>query len=59
MAVPAGANVQMNTETKNDLSNPSENDINFDEKELENITNHVEDGTTLPLHSPWTFWLDR
>ncbi|XP_020348526.1 eukaryotic translation initiation factor 4E type 3 isoform X2 [Oncorhynchus kisutch] len=59
MAVPAGANVQMNTETKNDLSNPSENDIHFDEKELENITNHVEDGTTLPLHSPWTFWLDR
>ncbi|XP_013988651.1 eukaryotic translation initiation factor 4E type 3 isoform X3 [Salmo salar] len=59
MAVPAGANVQMNTETKNDLANPSENDIHFDEKELENITNHVEDGTTLPLHSPWTFWLDR
>ncbi|XP_055773404.1 eukaryotic translation initiation factor 4E type 3-like isoform X1 [Salvelinus fontinalis] len=59
MAVPAGANVQMNTETKNDLANPSENDIHFGEKELENITNHVEDGTTLPLHSPWTFWLDR
>ncbi|CAF96922.1 unnamed protein product [Tetraodon nigroviridis] len=41
---------------------PSEHNIDIDEQELENITKkHRDDGAsqTLPLHSPWTFWLDR
>uniref|UniRef100_UPI0037E86A24 eukaryotic translation initiation factor 4E type 3-like isoform X1 n=2 Tax=Semicossyphus pulcher TaxID=241346 RepID=UPI0037E86A24 len=35
--------------------------IDIDEKQLENITKKHRQGdtTTLPLHSPWTFWLDR
>ncbi|KAG8007379.1 Eukaryotic translation initiation factor 4E type 3 [Nibea albiflora] len=39
----------------------SENNIDIDEKELENITkkHRQDETTTLPLHSPWTFWLDR
>ncbi|XP_061689211.1 eukaryotic translation initiation factor 4E type 3 isoform X1 [Syngnathoides biaculeatus] len=46
------------------LSGPSvssDDTIDIDEKELENITkNHRgDDNSTLPLHSPWTFWLDR
>lgn len=59
MTVPAGqTEVQMD---RGALSSQTENDIDIDEKELENITKkHREDGTTtLPLHSPWTFWLDR
>uniref|UniRef100_A0A3Q3WAI1 Uncharacterized protein n=1 Tax=Mola mola TaxID=94237 RepID=A0A3Q3WAI1_MOLML len=40
----------------------SDNNIDIDEQEFENITKKQrEDETagTLPLHSPWTFWLDR
>ncbi|KAI4881923.1 hypothetical protein NFI96_021103 [Prochilodus magdalenae] len=60
MAVPAAPNLQLNAGRQSGSPvNPSENNIHIDEKELENITNHVEDGTSLPLHSPWTFWLDR
>lgn len=63
MAVPAGQ-----TDLQKDrgvLSDPQtvspENNIDIDEKELENITkkHREDDATTLPLHSPWTFWLDR
>ncbi|KAF3855817.1 hypothetical protein F7725_016540, partial [Dissostichus mawsoni] len=63
MAVPAGQ-----TDLQRDrgaLSDPQtvspENNIDIDEKELENITkkHREDDETTLPLHSPWTFWLDR
>ncbi|KAK3547874.1 hypothetical protein QTP86_033265 [Hemibagrus guttatus] len=60
MAVPAAQNLQLNSDRRSSpVSSSSENNIHIDEKELENITNNVEDGTSLPLHSPWTFWLDR
>ncbi|XP_076840729.1 eukaryotic translation initiation factor 4E type 3 [Brachyhypopomus gauderio] len=61
MAAPAAPNLQMNAGRQSSPVNSSENDIHIDEKELENITNNVEDSnaTSLPLHSPWTFWLDR
>uniref|UniRef100_A0A8C2IMR5 Eukaryotic translation initiation factor 4E family member 3 n=1 Tax=Cyprinus carpio TaxID=7962 RepID=A0A8C2IMR5_CYPCA len=59
MAVPATPNQQLNTAGQSSPVNSTENDIHIDERELENITNHIEDGTSLPLHSPWTFWLDR
>lgn len=60
MAVPLGqADPQMDRAA---LSGPTGSDIDIDEQELENITKkHRDDGAgqTLPLHSPWTFWLDR
>lgn len=59
MAVPAAPNLQLNTARQSSPVNSTENNIHIDERELENITNSVEDGTSLPLHSPWTFWLDR
>lgn len=38
----------------------SSDHIDIDQQELENITKKHQDETqTLPLHSPWTFWLDR
>lgn len=53
MAVPAAAPIQ--------LSSPSprllEHKIHH-ERDLERITRNI-DVDTLPLHSPWTFWLDR
>lgn len=57
MAAPAAPNLP-NAGRRNSPVSSAEN-IHIDEKELENITNNVEDGTSLPLHSPWTFWLDR
>ncbi|KAF6732309.1 Eukaryotic translation initiation factor 4E type 3 [Oryzias melastigma] len=62
MALPAGQ-----TGLPPDRGAPSghgvscENNIDIDEKELENITkkHREDDATALPLHSPWTFWLDR
>lgn len=62
MAVPAGqTELQMDRGALSGQTVSSENNIDIDEKELENITKkHREDETTaLPLHSPWTFWLDR
>ncbi|MBN3322089.1 IF4E3 factor, partial [Atractosteus spatula] len=59
MAVPAAPDLQMNAETQNSPASNPENNIHIDETELENITNNDEDGTALPLHSPWTFWLDK
>ncbi|XP_020362215.1 eukaryotic translation initiation factor 4E type 3 isoform X1 [Oncorhynchus kisutch] len=55
MAVPAVPNPQLN---KTVSQNSPERNIHIDERELENITNNDGNGT-LPLHSPWTFWLDR
>lgn len=59
MAVPAAQNLQLNAGRRSSPVSSEENNIHIDEKELENITNNVEDGISLPLHSPWTFWLDR
>lgn len=60
MAVPAEqTDAQMDRGAR---SGQSEHSIDIDEQELENITKkHRDDETTptLPLHSPWTFWLDR
>ncbi|XP_019734957.1 eukaryotic translation initiation factor 4E type 3-like isoform X1 [Hippocampus comes] len=61
MAVSAGqTDLQMD---RGALSAPSESSIDIDEEELDNITKKHraggEDNSTLPLHSPWTFWLDR
>nr|XP_023649723.1 eukaryotic translation initiation factor 4E type 3 isoform X1 [Paramormyrops kingsleyae] len=36
-----------------------ENSIHIDEEELESATSRDKDGPALPLHSAWTFWLDR
>lgn len=57
MAAPAGQ-----AEPRVDRGGPPQHDIDIDEQELENITKkHRDDGAslTLPLHSPWTFWLDK
>ncbi|KAM8914304.1 eukaryotic translation initiation factor 4E type 3-like [Spinachia spinachia] len=60
MAVPAGRTDVGRGALSGQAVSP-EHSIDIDEKELENITkNHREDeATKLPLHSPWTFWLDR
>lgn len=63
MAVPAGqADLQMDRDALGAQTVPSEHDIDIDEQELEKITKKHRDDEprlTLPLHSPWTFWLDR
>ncbi|XP_004068975.1 eukaryotic translation initiation factor 4E type 3 [Oryzias latipes] len=62
MALPAGqTGLQPNRGAPSGHSVPCENNIDIDEKELENITkkHREDDATALPLHSPWTFWLDR
>lgn len=64
MAVPAGhADVQVdNRGGLGGQTAPPEDNIDIDEQELDNITKkHRGDEATgtLPLHSPWTFWLDR
>lgn len=59
MSAPAAqTDVQMDRAS---LRGHTDNNIDIDEKELDNITKkHREDDTAaLPLHSPWTFWLDR
>lgn len=60
MALSAGqADLQMD---RGALDVPSESSIDIDEEELDNITKKHRaggDNSTLPLHSPWTFWLDR
>lgn len=45
-----------------DAGGAPQHDIDIDQQELEKITKkHRDDGAslTLPLHSPWTFWLDK
>ncbi|KAM9361777.1 eukaryotic translation initiation factor 4E type 3-like [Symphorus nematophorus] len=62
MALPAGhTDVQTDRGALSGQTVSSENNIDIDEKELENITkkHRQEETTALPLHSPWTFWLDR
>lgn len=62
MAAPAGqTELQGDRGALSGQTVPTENNIDIDEKELENITkkHRADDATTLPLHSPWTFWLDR
>ena len=62
MAFPVGKSLQLERDARSEPTlTAAENNIDIDEKELENITKkqHEEDATALPLHSPWTFWLDR
>ncbi|XP_077459590.1 eukaryotic translation initiation factor 4E type 3 [Stigmatopora argus] len=62
MAVSADkADVQMDRGAMSGQSVSSEKSIDIDEKELDNITkkHRRDDHSNLPLHSPWTFWLDR
>lgn len=62
MAVPGGqADVRTDRGARGEQKVSSENNIDIDEEELENITkkHREDDATALPLHSPWTFWLDR
>lgn len=63
MAVPAGqAEQQVDRDALGGQAVPSQHNIDIDEQELENITKkHRDDepSRSLPLHSPWTFWLDR
>lgn len=57
MAVPAGrAELPVD---RGGAAVPSASSIDIDEEELENITKKHRDDSALPLHSPWTFWLDR
>lgn len=65
MAVPAGhTDLQVDSGGGQATVPPGDN-IDIDEQELDNITKkHRGDeaaagGSLLPLHSPWTFWLDR
>lgn len=62
MAVPVGqTDLPMDRGALSGQTVSPENNIDIDEKELEKITKkqREEDTSTLPLHSPWTFWLDR
>ncbi|KAM6977365.1 eukaryotic translation initiation factor 4E type 3-like [Aplochiton taeniatus] len=62
MAVPAATSLHLDhvnvTSSGPSLINSKDHNIHIDERELENITINDENDT-LPLHSPWTFWLDR
>ncbi|XP_041671659.1 eukaryotic translation initiation factor 4E type 3-like [Cheilinus undulatus] len=61
MAAPGDAkDLKMDRGALSERTLSSEN-IDIDDKKLASITkNHLQDdATTLPLHSPWTFWLDR
>lgn len=63
MAVPAGhTDLQVDNRGGQTPVSPGDN-IDIDEQELDNITKkHRGDeaaAASLPLHSPWTFWLDR
>lgn len=63
MAVPAGhTDLQVDNRGGQTTVSPGDN-IDIDEQELDNITKkHRGDeaaAASLPLHSPWTFWLDR
>lgn len=63
MAVPVGhTDLQVDKRGGQTTVSPGDN-IDIDEQELDNITKkHRGDEATagsLPLHSPWTFWLDR
>lgn len=64
MAVPAGHTDLQAVDDRGGQTAVSPGDnIDIDEQELDNITKkHRGDEAatgSLPLHSPWTFWLDR
>uniref|UniRef100_A0A8C4T8I4 Eukaryotic translation initiation factor 4E family member 3 n=1 Tax=Erpetoichthys calabaricus TaxID=27687 RepID=A0A8C4T8I4_ERPCA len=59
MAFPASDRISIKDQIDPTIVNDSENSIDIDERELEHITSRDEAGTAIPLHSPWTFWLDR
>ena len=54
MAVPVAA-LQLNTSSSPGLL---EHNIHMSDRDLGRISSDNEIDT-LPLHSPWTFWLDR
>lgn len=56
MAVPVAATLQLSTSA----SPPGllEHNIHIRDRDLGGISSNKEIDT-LPLHSPWTFWLDR
>ncbi|XP_035487790.1 eukaryotic translation initiation factor 4E type 3 [Scophthalmus maximus] len=56
MAVPAG---QADRGAPSGPAVSPASDIDIDESELDKITKEHREDATLPLHSPWTFWLDR
>ncbi|KAJ3586817.1 hypothetical protein NHX12_013209, partial [Muraenolepis orangiensis] len=60
MAVPAAATLRLSTSSPNPLlTSQDEHAIHSkDDKDLESVGSNS-DNNTLPLHSPWTFWLDR
>ncbi|CAB1427154.1 unnamed protein product [Pleuronectes platessa] len=60
MEVPGGeTGAQMDGAALSGQTVSSHSDIDIDEEKLENITKKHREDATLPLHSPWTFWLDR
>ncbi|XP_039598388.1 eukaryotic translation initiation factor 4E type 3-like [Polypterus senegalus] len=59
MAFPASGRISIKDQIDPAVVSDSENSIDIDERELEHITSRDEAGTAIPLHSPWTFWLDR
>uniref|UniRef100_A0A8C9W7X8 Eukaryotic translation initiation factor 4E family member 3 n=1 Tax=Scleropages formosus TaxID=113540 RepID=A0A8C9W7X8_SCLFO len=60
MAVPAAADARPNSARQSGPTKSSEPELDIGEKEWEKITRSSGgDGTSLPLHSPWTFWIDR
>lgn len=63
MAVPAGRTDLRVDSRSGQTTLPPGDDIDIDEEELDHITkkHRGEDAAafSLPLHSPWTFWLDR
>lgn len=54
MAVPVAA-LQLSTSSSPVLL---DHNIHISDRDLGRISNNDE-SDTLPLHSPWTFWLDR
>ncbi|XP_048873521.1 eukaryotic translation initiation factor 4E type 3-like [Brienomyrus brachyistius] len=60
MALPASPDLQLSTAAQSSsVGGGSERDLRLEEKEWKEITRREDDGTSLPLHSPWTFWIDR
>ncbi|XP_048879130.1 eukaryotic translation initiation factor 4E type 3-like isoform X3 [Brienomyrus brachyistius] len=59
MALCSAPDLQTDAEAQIDAADEREDGIHIDEKELESATSRDKDGRALPLHSAWTFWLDR
>uniref|UniRef100_H3AAL1 Eukaryotic translation initiation factor 4E family member 3 n=1 Tax=Latimeria chalumnae TaxID=7897 RepID=H3AAL1_LATCH len=59
MAVPVAPDFQINNDEETSVNTPltnQENTIHINPKELDHIN---PEEPAIPLHSPWTFWLDR